>query len=710
MPTVPRYKSQVSAKSSGTSPMKPEQGRPYYFGGREAQDIIDIGKGVTDFGKGYLSMMTRSQDRVDKTIARDNLNEAQKEIDTYMVELYRAEGKTALEAYSTAQSKLEEVRKNALSNFENTSQKEYFTNSYDQMMGKYLKNALSFQETKRVELDENTKSAQNMLYQESVRRNPYDDSLFEEALTNISYNVMDTARYEKDIDAQVKEVKEKEKEVDNAVKDLGLKEIEKEKKEAKSYYTDDHIKAYRKMTSKEQKEIGGLDASKLTPKQMELLVEDYDEFNEYWDEVVKPMWERGIQLISDFGDNVSEALSPSKDAPRPKTKPVISQPNLVQKRQIASQMSALTVARIEGLMADPKNKNANRDALLMYHKDNAYILPRDKKRLEAVLQKGYLGEARDNAITNVLERVKGKDPNQALQEIDTLLPNTKANKEAKTIFRQNIGFAKIAESEHEKKVLNQYQKIFTQSPNTPIPKQYLGSKLGDKLTGMKRRISDDLREAAGEKAPRDSNMKVLNSLLSLSYADLKKIDLNSYGAELNASDRKIIEKRQQLPEYQSKLSDKMINDTLNTIPQFNPKHSKNKTKVKKQQEAERSRSIVLREIHDAINNLGPKEVTREKIQQIIDYQMFEGSTGLFGSERRALISELPVKERIDYHQKNIPDSVLKDPRFDTTKGATEPKVWSHNKSPETLYYRIDKGNSMYLINVETLKETRYRKR
>lgn len=136
------------------------------FGGAQAADLKDLGSSLVSAGDGVTKAAAvytvQSQDRKDKALVRDNLNQAEDEMRRLEGDLRRPENRErAIDAYSHAQKDFNETRKKYLNALGNDRQRELFTASFDSQMNGALDRAYALQETSRVQYEKITRDAQN---------------------------------------------------------------------------------------------------------------------------------------------------------------------------------------------------------------------------------------------------------------------------------------------------------------------------------------------------------------------------------------------------------------------------------------------------------------------------------------------------------------------------------------------------------------------
>jgi len=666
MPTIKRYQRQVDNRQIRTqSGARPDVARAYNFGGDEAGFKKSIGNSVQNLGSAVNNYMVRSQDRVDRTIARDKMNEAQREAEEYMSSLYNSsDSRYTSDAYNVAQSKLEEIREKKLKQLESMSQRDYFSATYDNYMAGTLGKTIKFQESKRIELNEKSKLNQNAVMIDAVRKNPEDDSIWQDAMNKILYNSADSAMAIEDGRRDIQSVVDRDKKVEEAAKKFDLKDYLDVKEVKQSYYSDKKVEHYRKLTKEEKKAFGSLEISKLTPKQLQILTEDYDEFDRFFDKQIKPRLEAAMETFQESAREIASAFN-EPEAPRPKTKPVIPRFTLEGKKHVAGQVSALMSAKIEGIMMNEKNPHSYSDALLFLNENADGILERDRKRLVNRIQVGLKREEISNKSLNIINQIQDKSFQEGIDYIDEMLTNPEYNKFAKKMWKDTFHLRELAKKKRTDDLFQAEVTKLNRDPNYKVPKSLIGTDVGAKLTARIEVAKQQRLEDAGLASPKQSVVSVFAELNDMSLRDLNAVDLDDpkYASKLNASDRKYFEKRKQLPSLKSNMVRQAVNQSLEGMAEFNPKHRSNAKSKRRYDNALKSRNELVKEIYDMVLDTKPEELNPKKIQEFIDYQLEKVSKPYnpFTRKRRFELGNknLSKEERIEYYANRIPDSVRK---------------------------------------------------
>lgn len=165
MPKVRTYETQVSPNPLPNVRFSPNATADS-FGGGKAKQISQLGAGLQNLGEGLGKVgavfAARSQERKDKALVRNSLNQAESDMRVFEGDLNRPENREkAIDAYGSAQKELTEMRKRYSAQFKNERQRDLFTASFDSQMNGVLDRAFALQEKSRVEFDQLTRDAQN---------------------------------------------------------------------------------------------------------------------------------------------------------------------------------------------------------------------------------------------------------------------------------------------------------------------------------------------------------------------------------------------------------------------------------------------------------------------------------------------------------------------------------------------------------------------
>lgn len=136
------------------------------FGGGKAKDLKELGAGLQSLGEGAGKLaavyQAQSNDRKDKAIVRDTLNQADSDLRTFEGEMNRPENREkALDAYATSQKAMTDLRKKYAASLKNDRQRDLFTASFDAQMNGVLDRSYALQERSRLEFEKLTRDAQN---------------------------------------------------------------------------------------------------------------------------------------------------------------------------------------------------------------------------------------------------------------------------------------------------------------------------------------------------------------------------------------------------------------------------------------------------------------------------------------------------------------------------------------------------------------------
>lgn len=135
------------------------------FGGARASQFKALGQSLQNVSSGLQDAAVKfqqSNERKDRAVVRDNLNNAQSEARVFMSDLNRPENRqTAVDAYEKSQKQLTDIRRRYSSQLKNSRQQDLFTASFDDVMNGHLDRAIAIQDKARTDYEKETLAAQN---------------------------------------------------------------------------------------------------------------------------------------------------------------------------------------------------------------------------------------------------------------------------------------------------------------------------------------------------------------------------------------------------------------------------------------------------------------------------------------------------------------------------------------------------------------------
>lgn len=158
------------------------------FGAGQARDVQRLGAGLQDVGGSLGKLAIVGQDRVDKAIARDTLNQARTDMRTFMADVYSRKGKDAINAYGETQKKVDELRKKYGALLKTPNQRDLFATSFDSLSNEHLDKSVVFGEKAKVEYENNSLDAENQNAIEDAVANRTDPRAIHQAEVTLIQN------------------------------------------------------------------------------------------------------------------------------------------------------------------------------------------------------------------------------------------------------------------------------------------------------------------------------------------------------------------------------------------------------------------------------------------------------------------------------------------------------------------------------------------
>lgn len=158
------------------------------FGGRQAQQGAAQANALLQFAAITSDFARASQANRDKSIVRDQLNQAKSAARQFVADTRTKKGKAAINAYSETEQRLQELRKEHISRLTTEEQRQLFTSAYDPVMNAHLNRTLTFQQQSRSDYEKMTWAAENLNAVEDAILNSSDDTEIESSEATIIAN------------------------------------------------------------------------------------------------------------------------------------------------------------------------------------------------------------------------------------------------------------------------------------------------------------------------------------------------------------------------------------------------------------------------------------------------------------------------------------------------------------------------------------------
>ena len=164
------------------------------FGGRQAQQAAAQASAILQIAAVTSDFARASQANRDKSIVRDQLNQAKSTARQFVADTRTKKGKAAINAYSETDKRLQELRKEHVSNLTTEAQRQLFTSAYDPVMNAHLNRTLTFQQQSRSDYEKMTWAAENQNAIEDAIDNSSDDVEVESSEATIIANTRAATR------------------------------------------------------------------------------------------------------------------------------------------------------------------------------------------------------------------------------------------------------------------------------------------------------------------------------------------------------------------------------------------------------------------------------------------------------------------------------------------------------------------------------------